>query len=124
MPENDSPEDRIAKLIKRTAPRASRAEKASSQSGATITNSNVVSLDNVRVDRGDINLNVGTLPAPRTVVKVKTGVGTIDAKQKADITARLKRWLSLRNSIRKDKMSMGGAWAALNGTMGVNVTTN
>lgn len=119
MPEHDSPEDRITKLIKKTAPRAPRAKKAASQSGAIITNSNLVNLDNVRAER-DINLNVGVLPAPKPVVKVQTGVGTIDAKQKADLAARLKRWLSLRNSIRKDEMSMGAAWGALNDAVGVN----
>lgn len=67
---------------------------------------------------GDVTLNMG--PAPRPRVIVKTGDGVIDAAQKAEITKRLKLWVTARNLVRRDKMTMAAAWSALNGAMKVN----
>ena len=67
---------------------------------------------------GDVNMSMG--PPPRPKVVVQTGVGVIDAKQKADLTKKLKLFVAARNSVRKGQMTMQATWAAVNAEVGVN----
>lgn len=119
MPEDNSPEDRISKLIKQTAPKPARKRRAPAKPAANMPTNNIVNLRDVCAGR-DVNVNIGAVSDQRPIVQVQTGVGTINAKQKADVSAQLKRWLALRNKIRKNEMSVPAAWGALNGAMGVN----
>ena len=120
MTEEDSPDKRIARLIQETAPKPkpARKRKAPAKAAPPVA-SNIVNLSDVRAGR-DVTVNVGAVPPPRPVVSVQTGIGVIDAKQKAELTERVKEWLKLRGEIRKTPMTMGAAWAALNKKMGVN----
>lgn len=120
MTEEDSPDKRIARLIKETAPKPKpvRKRKAPAKAAPPVA-SNIVNLSDVRAGR-DVTVNVGAVPPPRPVVSVQTGVGVIDARQKAELTERVEEWLKLRNSIRKVPITIQAARAAMNKKMGVN----
>lgn len=106
-PQREKPEARLLRLMKE-APRSPNSDAQTFD----------VSGDGNFVAGGDLNVNFGAPPRPR--VTAKTGDGVIDAAQKADLTKRLKQWLSARNVIRRDTMSIAAAWAALNAAVGVN----
>ena len=120
MTNDDSPDKRIARLIQETAPKPkpTRKRKAPAKAAPPVA-SNIVNLSDVRAGR-DVTVNVGAVPPPRPVVSVQTGVGVIDARQKAELTERVEEWLKLRNSIRKVPITIQAARAALNKKMGVN----
>lgn len=120
MTNEDSPDKRIARLIQETAPKPkpARKRKAPAKAAAPVA-SNIVNLSDIRAGR-DVTVNVGSVPTPRPVVEVQTGVGVIDARQKAELTERVEEWLKLRNSIRKVPITIQAARAALNKKMGVN----
>ena len=117
MDREEGPEDKIVRLMAQTAP-SSTTPKASG--GSVEAGSNVVSINgnsNI-VSGGDLHVNVG--PARRPKVHVQTGVGTIDARQKAELTAKLHRFVKANNAVRNSKMTYQAAWSALNRSMGVN----
>lgn len=120
MTNDDSPDKRIARLIQETAPKPkpTRKRKTPAKAAPPVA-SNIVNLSDVRAGR-DVTVNVGAVPPPRPVVSVQTGVGVIDARQKAELTERVEEWLKLRNSIRKVPITIQAARAALNKKMGVN----
>lgn len=85
--------------------------RAPSHTISVTGNSNIVAL-------GDIHFAASKPERPRIVVQ--TGNGVIDAKQKAALTRMLQQWLTARNVVRKDKMTIQAARKAMNDVAGVN----
>ena len=131
MSDDDSPDKRISRLIQDTAPKPNTAPKpkptrkrkapikAAPPAPQSPVASNIINLSDIRAGR-DVTVHVGAPPPSRPVVAVQTGVGVIDAKQKADLTERVKEWVKLHGEIKKTPKTMGAAWASLNRAMGVN----
>jgi len=107
----NSPEDPQARIVKLM--REATTSGSSERDGNTVKvrgNGNTVA-------GGDVyNFN----PTIRPKVTVKTGDGVIDAKQKAEISTKLKQWLTARNAVRREKMTIAAAWSAFNAAMKVN----
>jgi hypothetical protein len=59
---------------------------------------------------------------PRLVKRtvVKTGDGTVTARQKATLRRLIDNWIEQRTAVRRTKMSYSAAWSALNKAMRVN----
>lgn len=109
---------KIVRLMKETTPKKPRTRKTPSAPKAT----NVIKIsgNGNYTAGGDLHVHQAE-PAPaRPKVIVQTGVGVIDAKQKANLKAKLEQYVTARNLIRVDKMTVGGGWAAMNASVGVN----
>lgn len=76
---------------------------------------NAVGEGNV-VITGDISIN----PVTRPRVVVKTGDGTIDAAQKAEILRLLDEWVAARAAVRRGEMTIPGSRKAFNNAFGLN----
>lgn len=108
----DDPKKKIVQLFKEGTRKKRRPAQPKAGNSFNISgNGNVVA-------GGDVNLHVA--PAPRPQVVVQTGVGVIDAKQKAGLTQKLNQWLAARNVIRRDAMTIQAARSAMNAAVGVN----
>ncbi len=64
----------------------------------------------------DINLN----PVIRPKVVVKTGDGTIDAAQKAELHRLVGEWIESRQAVRRSPFGWPAAWKAFNNAFGIN----
>lgn len=116
MPEEDK--RKIARLMRETAPRKPRARKpAKPEEPSNVYN---ISGNGNFTAGGDIHLHHPAPPPQRPQVVVQTGVGVIDAKQKATLKAKLEQYIAARNLIRVDKMSLAAGWSAMNAWVGVN----
>lgn len=110
---------RIARLMKETTPKKARAPKPPPKPPAGSNVFNISGTGNITAG-GDVHMHQPAPVPSRPRVVVQTGVGVIDAKQKAELTRKLTQWLTARNLIRKDKMTIPAAWKAMNDTVGVN----
>lgn len=117
MNDHENPEQKIRRVMKETSPkpRAATKKKKGDEAGSNVIkfsgNSNIVA-------GGDLNVHMA--PARRLKVQVQTGAGTIDARQKAELTSRIRRYIEVNNAVRTSRMTFQAAWSALNGAMGVN----
>lgn len=107
----EKPEDKIVRLMRDNSTGRLMAEPQG--------NISVSGRGNVVAGR-DVHIHNTTSKPTRPKVIVQTGEGTIDAKQKADLTAKLKQFLMARNLIRVDKMSIAAGWSAINSHVAVN----
>lgn len=109
---------KIARLMRETTPKKPRARKPA-KPGDPSNVYNISGNGNFTAGR-DIHLH-HPAPAPqRPQVVVQTGVGVIDARQKAELTRKLEQWLTARNMIRKDTMTIQAARKVVNDHVGVN----
>lgn len=111
MPDDDPKKKIIDLFNKGTRKNRTSAKPKGGNSVSVSGNGNVVA-------GGDVHYHAG--PKPRPKVTVQTGVGVINAKQKADLTKKLNQWLTARNVVRRDKMTIQAAWSAMNSHVGVN----
>jgi len=116
---SDEGKRKIAHLMKETTPKK-RAPRKPRKPPEVPAASNVFSITGNGNFTAGGDMHISTGPAPRPKVNVQTGVGVIDAKQKAELTRKLKSWLAARNAVRRDVMVLGAAWAAVNAHVGVN----
>jgi hypothetical protein len=66
---------------------------------------------------GDIHV---TSPKVVNKVIVQTGVGTVTASQKAELTRLKEEWREVHNSIKRSELSHGAAWGAFNKHFKIN----
>lgn len=118
MSNEERPEDKIVRLMREAAPKPSEARTKRGEKPSLAGNQVSAVGDGNIIAGGDIHYNAG--PAQRPKVTVKTGDGVIDARQKAEIMARVKQWNAAHNVIRRNKMTMAAAWSAFNAAMKVN----
>lgn len=108
----EDPKKTIVRLFEEGTRKARRPAQPKAGSSLNISgNGNVVA-------GGDVNFHAAPLQRPQVVVQ--TGVGVIDAKQKATLTQKLNQWLAARNAIRRDVMTIQAARSAMNAAVGVN----
>lgn len=105
----DGKKAKIINLLKEVQPNSPR------QKDATKTSLSIVGNGNIQAYR-DVNIS------PRVVHKtvVKTGDGTIDASQKAEIQRLISEWIETRNAVRKHPMSYAAAWRSFNAAFDLN----
>lgn len=110
---DEKKKDEIARLLNESMPNS---EGENTKGSIKINgNNNIVGDGNIQAN-GDIHI------APQIVKKtvVKTGDGTIDAGQKAELQRLINEWVTSRNAVKKQAMGYAAAWKALNATFGVN----
>jgi hypothetical protein len=120
--DGDTPQEKIAKIISKAAPAAKTPRKPPAKQPLTpkpgviyvAGNGNVVAGGNVT------NHVHHHAPAPRPKVVVKTGDGTINAQQKAELLRLKNEWMAAHNAVKLKPLSHAAAFARLSATMKVN----
>lgn len=107
--DREDPEKKIVRLIKEGAKPKQARRKAS------LRTVEVKGDGNITAGR-DINLN----PVIRPRVVVKSGDGTLDGAQKAEIQRLIYEWVDARQAVRRSSFSIPAAWTAFKNKFGVN----
>jgi hypothetical protein len=117
MTEPEDPRSKIVRIVREAAespasqPKAPRRRRPPAKPAVSVQgDGNIV---------GDGNV-VALMPrlVKRTVVK--TGDGTVTARQKATLRRLIDNWIEQRTAVRRTPMSYAAAWKALNKAMRVN----
>lgn len=119
MADSDDPKKKIISILQEHDAEQKQAEatkkprKAPPRKTPTLS---IVGSNNFQAG-GDIHVN-----SPKIVNKVivQTGVGTVTASQKAELTRLKDEWRQVHNAIKKSELSYGAAWGAFNKHFKIN----
>lgn len=123
--DDSTPHSKIAQLIKKSVPRAEKPKKSTEKQPLDKKQGVIYVAGNGNVVAGgDVTQNITNNAhhyAPvRPQVVVKTGDGTIDAAQKAELKKLVAEWVATHQALKQRKLSWVAAWASFNSAMKVN----
>lgn len=119
MTQDEDPTNKIVRLIKASAPAVKRARRPKPQLAGTAI---AVTGNGNLVAGGDVHhtTNVHHHVPARPLVVVKTGDGTVDAAQKAELQRLLALWMAAHNAVKTEKLTFAAAWGSFNKAMKIN----
>lgn len=120
--DGNTPQEKIAKIIEKAAPAAKKPRKPAVKQVLAPKDGVIYVAGNGNVVAGgDVNNHVHHhAPAPRPKVVVKTGDGTINAEQKAELLRLKNEWLLAHNAVKAKPLSHPAASSRLNAAMKVS----